>query len=179
MEIENKIEKKLKLKAKSGRSLTEFSNNNIKVVFRVYTGDYAVPDAIYISGSHEQLGQMVPNKIKMYDDGTHGDQIAGDNVWSYIEEFGMGEDIYYIYTNSGQYNKWNGLDVIGLRHINAKAVINERILYAQIDTFGKIYMKADPWHTNSLGYERIARAIINNLKTLDNFKKFIKQSYLN
>jgi len=32
-------------------------------------------------------------------------------------------------------------------------------VYPPIDTFGKIYMQADNWHTDAVGYDLIGRAV--------------------
>ncbi len=35
-----------------------------------------------VDAATQALGNWVPNKVPMYDDGTHGDSIAGDGIWS-------------------------------------------------------------------------------------------------
>jgi hypothetical protein len=35
-----------------------------------------------VDAATQAMGNWVPNKVPMYDDGTHGDSIAGDGVWS-------------------------------------------------------------------------------------------------
>jgi hypothetical protein len=64
---------------------------------------------MYIVGNHPKLGKLVPNKVAMYDDGTHGDQTAGDHVWSYSATFAPGTKLSYVYSNSGEEDKWEGL----------------------------------------------------------------------
>src|SRR5262249_44226793 len=48
------------------------------VVFRVSQG----AQRMYISGSPPSLNSFQPNTLSMYDDGTHGDEVAGDKIWS-------------------------------------------------------------------------------------------------
>ncbi len=35
-----------------------------------------------VDAATQALGNWVPNQVPMYDDGTHGDSIAGDGIWS-------------------------------------------------------------------------------------------------
>src|SRR5262249_38317169 len=78
--IERDLERTLKLEpggsARAGRS-----DDEVEVVFRVSLGARSVERGVFIVGADPQLGGLVPNKVRMYDDGTHGDQRAGDHVW--------------------------------------------------------------------------------------------------
>jgi len=138
--------------------------NDVEVVFRVYTGDIPVPKGVYIVGPHPNLGSLVPNRVAMYDDGTHGDQKAGDKVWSYTATFPQGTDVLYMYTNSGQEGKWDGLDVPAIREFSAQTQENEERVYNPIESFGRLYMQADGWHTNAEGYQLMAHALVDVLK---------------
>ena len=72
------------------------------VVFRVYEGGYPVPQQLSIVGNHPALGNFVPNTIAMHDDGTNGDEHAGDHVWSYRAMMPAGDSrSATCYTNSG------------------------------------------------------------------------------
>lgn len=158
--IEEELEKKLALvpdkhSARSG-------NDEVEVVFRVYSEGYPVPEAMYIVGNHSKLGNA-PNQIRMYDDGTHGDQRAGDRVWSYAARFPSGTDLFYVYTNSGREGKWEGLDLPAIRGFKV-AGRKERTIYRPIESFGKLTMQADNWHTNAEGYDLIANALLRTLK---------------
>jgi hypothetical protein len=100
----------------------------------------------------------------MYDDGTHGDQRAGDRVWSYSASFRPGTKLFYVYTNSGEEGRWEGLDLPAIRTFAVDAGTTAGKVYAPIESFGKLYMHADNWHTNAAGYELIARALLDVLK---------------
>jgi alpha-amylase/alpha-mannosidase (GH57 family) len=65
-----------------------------------------VPRAICIAGNAPALASWIPNAVKMYDDGTHGDLTAGDGIWSLALDFPVGEEIQYKYTNSGVKGQW-------------------------------------------------------------------------
>ena len=129
-----------------------------------------------ITGSHTRLGNLEPNKLAMYDDGTHGDQKAGDKVWSYSVSLPLGSTVYYVYTNSGKSGKWEGLDVPYIRSFAVEAKNGEKKLYTPVESFGRIYMQADPWHTNAVGYELIARALLATLKENEQVKDYLRQS---
>ncbi len=90
--VEEDLERKLDLRPHPAGQPTV--TDKVEVIFRVYLGNRPVPEAVYIVGAHPELGGGVPNKIAMYDDGTHGDQKAGDSVWSYSAALSPGERIF-------------------------------------------------------------------------------------
>jgi len=167
---EQGIETKLGLEPQKTFTNGAVSSNN-EVVFRVYTGNRPVPETLYIAGPYSQLGDSIPNRVRMYDDGTHGDQVAGDKVWSFTASLPPETEIAYLYTNSGQEGKWEGLDVPHIRTVRTGTQPGK--FYAPIDTFGKIYMQADSWHTNAAGYELIANAVFESLKKDENFDRYV------
>jgi lysophospholipase L1-like esterase len=172
--IEEALEEKLDLRAPRARQA--LATGEVEVIFRVHLGSRAVPKVVSIVGAHPKLGDMAPNKVAMYDDGTHGDQRAGDNVWSYTATFSPGERLFYVYTNSGKESQWEGLDVPWIRSFTAEAKNNEEKVYRPIESFGKIYMLADGWHTNAAGYELIAKALLEKLKKEDTgVKRYLRQ----
>jgi hypothetical protein len=129
---------------------------------------------MYIVENHPKLGKLVPNKVAMY--GTHGDQTAGDHVWSYSATFAPGTKLSYVYSNSGEEDKWEGLDVPYTRTFTVQAKNGEETVYRPIESFGKIYMRADPWHTNAVGYQLIARALLDTLKKNDQVKDYLRRA---
>ncbi|MBT8398953.1 MAG: SGNH/GDSL hydrolase family protein [Rhodothermia bacterium] len=141
----------------------ESPDDKVAIVFRAFAGEYDVADALYISGSDSSLGSATPNVVRMYDDGTHGDQVAGDRVWSLSRTFDEGRRIYYVYTNSGQEGHWENVDVPELRSVRVGRDGGRG--YLPIESFGKIYMQADGWHTDGAGYRLIAEEIASTLRT--------------
>jgi lysophospholipase L1-like esterase len=170
--IEEELEAKLSLRPH--RAPRVIANNEIEVIFRVYLGEHPVPKAVYIVGAHPKLGDLVPNKVVMYDDGTHGDHRAGDNVWSYSATFPPGTNLLYVYTNSGKEGKWEGLDVPYIRRFKVEVEENKRHVYRPVESFGKIYMQADAWHTNADGYEIIAKALLEVLKRNEKLRAYLR-----
>lgn len=77
-----------------------------EVLFTVDARSVTVKDAIYIAGNRRELGEWTPNVVRMYDDGTHGDAIPADGVWSLTLKFPVSVTIQYKYTNSGQIGEW-------------------------------------------------------------------------
>jgi lysophospholipase L1-like esterase len=150
------------------------SKRAVDIVFRVSAGRSPVSKALYIAGNHSSLGDTVPNRVALHDDGTHGDQRAGDGVWSYKVGFEPGTRFFYVYTNSGREGQWEGVDVPELRHFIVPAATGAT-LYRPIETFGAFPFQADGWHTNSDGYELIARAIVDVLGKYDNVRQHLRR----
>jgi lysophospholipase L1-like esterase len=162
--IERDLEESLHLHAHvaSARAAVETvsaSPQTTTVVFRVTAGDNAVPTALSIVGDDPELGNLAPNTVVMRDDGREGDERAGDGVWSLTTHLRAGRSIHYVYTNSGGRGRWEGLDVPHLRSLVVPASAGDGPAYLPIETFGRVYMQADDWHTDSHGYDLIARAV--------------------
>jgi lysophospholipase L1-like esterase len=137
-----------------------------RVVFRVSRGRYPVPRALSIAGTDRQLGDATPNTILMHDDGTEGDERAGDGVWSLSAAFAAGARVSYVYTNSGAAGRWEGLDVPHIRTLVVPASRGGAPVYLPIETFGRLYMQADDWHTDAQGYDLIARSAADAIARL-------------
>jgi hypothetical protein len=112
-----------------------------------------------IVGADAKLGNLTPNAVLMHDDGVGGDQRAGDGVWSYAASFPAGTRLSYVYTNSGARGRWEGLDVPSIRHVIVPASTDGRPMLLTIETFGRLYLQADNWHTDATGYDLIAHAV--------------------
>ncbi len=175
-EIEETLEEELGLHPETKLTQSVHPNGELEVIFRVYVDAYPMPDKMYITGNAESLDNLTPNKIAMYDDGTHGDQRVGDRVWSYSAKFPPDAEIYYLYTNSGKENAWKGLDVPDIRYIKAEAQDKEQVVYAPIDSFGRMYLKADPWHTDAEGNRLFAEAIVQKLTESKTFQSYMARN---
>jgi len=133
----------------------------VSVVFRVAQGAFPVARALSIVGTDPQLGALVPNAMAMHDDGAGGDQRAGDGVWSLAASFAPGTRLSYVYTSSGARGQWEGLDVPDIRSVVVPESPDGRPVYLPIETFGRVYMQADDWHTDAVGYDLIGHAVAN------------------
>jgi len=136
----------------------------VPVVFRVFQGRVPVPKQLSIAGNDPALGDRSPNTVLMHDDGTSGDEHAGDQVWSYRAILPAGTRVRYVYTNSGAPGRWEGLDLPHVREVLVVAQPGDGPMYLPVETFGRLYMQADNWHTDALGYDLIARAVVKALK---------------
>jgi lysophospholipase L1-like esterase len=130
------------------------AGDGARVVFRLVLGERAGPASI--TGADPQLGSYAPNTALLHDDGTHGDERAGDGVWSLEATFPRGARVFYVYTAGGRRGAWEGLDVPQIRGLRVPDVA---VVYRPIETFGRIYMQADSWHTNAEGNAMIASAL--------------------
>ncbi|HKF69044.1 MAG TPA: carbohydrate-binding module family 20 domain-containing protein, partial [Vicinamibacterales bacterium] len=135
------------------------------VIFRVFEGAYPVPRQLSIVGNQPPLGNLAPNTVSMRDDGKEGDEHASDRVWSYRATFPSGTRLRYVYTNSGQAGQWEGLDVPHVRELQVPPSPDGQPVYLSVESFGRIYMQADNWHTDAVGYDLIARAVVDTLKS--------------
>jgi len=128
----------------------------IDVLFRVSQGTAQVSQRMYISGSHPSLNSFQPNTLAMYDDGTHGDEVAGDKIWSLRVRLPSNSKVLYTYTNSGDAGVWNGLDIPIVRQVLPGRFLNGIL---PLDEFGTAEMHADPWHTNAEGNSIVAKEL--------------------
>ena len=85
--------------------------------------------------------------------------------------FPPGQKVFYVYTNSGEQGLWQNTDVPKVRSFTVAATAGRT--YRPIDSFGKIYLQADGFHTNARGYELMAQAIRDALIQSDKFKSFV------
>jgi lysophospholipase L1-like esterase len=159
--IERGMEAQFMLAAASSppASTSAAATTAVPVVFRVFENHYPVPKHLSIVGNHPSLGGFSPNTIAMRDDGMNGDEHAGDHVWSYRAMLPAGSRIRYVYTNSGAPGKWEGLDLPHVRELQVNAQPDGGPMYLPVESFGRLYMQADNWHTDARGYDLIARAI--------------------
>ncbi|RLB58744.1 MAG: hypothetical protein DRI34_03960 [Deltaproteobacteria bacterium] len=85
----------------------------------------------------QQLGAWIPNKIPMYDDGTHGDEKAGDGVWTTTFSLPEGLRIGYKYTWGRQGENWGGTEEWpGNRRLLEIVDVNGDGVVARYDNFG-------------------------------------------
>ena len=131
-------------------------DRGVDVVFRVSQGKSQVPQAIYIAGSDPALGSFEPNTIRMYDDGTHGDEVTGDGVWSVRVKLTANNTVLYTFTNSGAHGVWNGLDTPLVRQVDPGDFLSGIL---PLDEFGTADMHGDPWHTDSEGNSIVAKSL--------------------
>ena len=166
-EIEQDIERSRGLEPPSSRnaSSTGSDQDSTEVVFRVFAGDQSVSEALYIAGTDPALGNAIPNVVSLRDDGAGGDQTADDDVWSLAVSLPPGRTVLYVYTNSGEAGRWEGMDVPDLRRLTVPSDAGGGRVYGPIETFGRFYLQADGWHTDAAGYTLIAEAVLEVIRS--------------
>ncbi len=80
-----------------------------------FTGGVHPDDLLPISQDersriHRMLGAWVPNVIRMYDDGTNGDLVAGDGIWTIVFDLPVGLRMGYKYTYGPDRHPWGGTE---------------------------------------------------------------------
>ncbi len=77
-------------------------------------------------------------EYRLYDDGTHGDKAADDNIWTIEIELPAGAVVEYKFTNSGAEGSWNpGEEFPGVNR-KIKVEKNDSGIMILLDKFGKI-----------------------------------------
>jgi alpha-amylase/alpha-mannosidase (GH57 family) len=108
----------------------------VSVIFQCDASAIHVPNSVYIVGNIAPLGNWIPNKVRLHDNGTHADIHAGDGTWSLEVRVPRGTKIDYKYTNSGKEGEWG--DCEEFPSINRTVVIDkqpgERLVL--LDRFG-------------------------------------------
>jgi lysophospholipase L1-like esterase len=162
--IERSLEERFRLQpARSSPAAVSASGGRTTVIFRVYEGAYPVPRQLSIVSNQPQLGNFSPNTIPMRDDGMEGDEHGGDRVWSYRVTLPVGTRVRYVYTNSGAPGRWEGLDLPHIREVEVPPSPDGQPVYLPVESFGRIYMQADNWHTDAVGYDLIGHAVADAL----------------
>jgi len=65
----------------------------------------------------------------------------------------------------GTPGQWEGLDVPHIRRVDVPPAADGRAVYLPIETFGRVYMQGDDWHTDAVGYDAIAHAVARAIRT--------------
>ena len=126
------------LEKPSQGTMAQSQEDLVTVVFQCDASGMYVRKSIYIAGNHEKLGSWIPNIARLYNDGSHGDVTAYDNIWTIELQLPVGAEIEYKYTNSGAEGSWNpGEEFPYLnRKINVEKTETGKIIL--LDRFGTI-----------------------------------------
>ncbi len=73
-----------------------------------FVGWVHTESAIQDPAANTALGASVPNQVFMYDDGTHGDEVAGDGIWTVSFSLPRGIRVGYKYTWGFRGQVWTG-----------------------------------------------------------------------
>lgn len=119
-------------------TMEQSQSDLVTVVFQCDARGMYVRKSLYLVGNHEELGNWIPNKVRLYDDGNYGDKVIGDNIWTIELSLPVGAEIEYKFTNSGAEGNWNpGEEFPGInRKIRVERTEAGKMLL--LDRFGKI-----------------------------------------
>jgi lysophospholipase L1-like esterase len=103
---------------------------------------------------------------ELRDDGTAGDEIGGDGVWSGRITIAA-DELLYRYSRDGT-SELLPLPPLPSTQVNRKRTVRgETIL--PVEVFGDLYLKAERMHPNAEGQQMIADGILEILPTLQSF----------
>ncbi len=99
--------------------------------------DSPVQDLEYNEPMGSGSGSWTPNQIPMFDDGTNGDEVAGDNIWTLTLDLPRGARIGYKYTWGQQGQLWTGTEewpgnqrILEIEDINGDNFVRRRDNFA-------------------------------------------------
>lgn len=105
-----------------------------------------------IDASMGNRGGWVPNIIPMFDDGTNGDVVAGDNIWTVYFDLPRGARIGYKYTWGQQGDLWTGNEEWpGNQHILEIIDVNGDNFVYRRDNYGDEASNKDKVNLNRRG----------------------------
>lgn len=99
-----------------------------------------------------------PKNVPLHDDGTGGDQVAGDGVWSGWVSASRGKQIWYEYletVDSSVVPEYREINMGAPRLRAMDGAGND-----DIDTFGEVYLHSDTAHPDEEGHQLIAKVLL-------------------
>jgi alpha-amylase/alpha-mannosidase (GH57 family) len=126
-----------KRQQQSGGGVMAQGAHKVKVKFVCDASAVAVPKAIYITGNLPEIGPWQPNVVPLFDDGTHGDAVAGDKRWTLDVEIAAGTEVQYKYTNSGAPGVWVPSEEFSSTNRAFTVTESEKGFILRADVFGK------------------------------------------
>jgi hypothetical protein len=132
------------------------------VLFRVLTP----PGASSVRVDGKTVMAQTAFGTELRDDGTAGDEVAGDGVWS-GRIVTIGDQLEYRYSRDGV-AELHPLPPLPSTQVDRKrTVAGDSVL--PVEVFGDLYLKAERMHPNAEGQELIAQRILQVLPTLQSF----------
>ena len=148
----------------------------IALVLRVDMSTVSPGKRPYVMGNAKQLGEFTPNYVGLYDDGSNGDQRAGDGVWSRRFQFSRPQILTYAFTDGTEEGQWTGLENYRLRAFALRQAQRGRTVYAPIAKFGIQTLRSDSSHPDALGHLAIATAIADAVRKVESFQTRHKEA---
>jgi lysophospholipase L1-like esterase len=151
---------------------TRTKHSTVDAVFRVDMSSEPSGRRAYVMGNDPVLGGFVPNTMPLYDDGTHGDQRAGDGVWSRTFSFDGSRLLTYAFSDGSERGAWQGLENYRLRAIALRPADLGRVVYLPIAQFGRQPLRSDSSHPDAEGHRAIAQTLADAVRTSKPFVAF-------
>jgi hypothetical protein len=123
-------------RSSEGGTMARSSAGEREVLFLCNARGLRVPGALFIAGSHVALGNWNPNVVSLRDDGTLGDEVAGDGIWTLRVKLPASQEVQYKYTNSGKPGLWTPGEEFSSRNRSIRIEPGEKPMIIR-DTFGK------------------------------------------
>ena len=148
----------------------------VTVVLRVDMASESPGRQVFVMGNARQLGSFTPNGVPLFDDGTHGDQVAGDGVWSREVVFETAGTLIYMFTDGERAGSWTGLENYRSRVYALHPADVGRRTYLPIAQFGRRLLRSDGYHPDAAGYGGIADALLEAVKQVPAFRRYVEHA---
>jgi lysophospholipase L1-like esterase len=143
------------------------------VTLRVLTGDLVGPFSVRAFAFPDAAAFQIA--APLYDDGTHGDELANDHVASTIVDVPAGVGIvHYRYYADGipEFASPEG----SIPSDDSREVRLQGDMVGPVDVFGQQFLMIDRTHPNSEGHRVIAEGVLQALDSIGSFRKFVGQA---
>jgi lysophospholipase L1-like esterase len=145
----------------------------VTAVFRVDMTGADGPGRPGIMGSDPALGSFTPNLVPLLDDGSHGDQVAGDLVYSRAFSLADVRAVTYAFTNGDRAGEWVGLENYRPRVFGFRDEERGRTVYLPVARFGRQILRSDASHPDADGYALIASGLLRALEQTAAFRSYV------
>jgi len=145
----------------------------VAAVFRVDMSAEGTGRKAYVMGNRPGLATFTPNLIELFDDGTHGDQVANDGVWSRAFRFDRPGKVVYLYTDGDRPDEWTGLESYRPRVFAVHPADLGKRFYLPVARFGRHDLRSDGSHPDAQGYASIGRAVFEALKNRPALRAYV------
>lgn len=175
---EKKAERDREIATKRGLAPTTVPGAADKFVFRVVVE--GTPKEVWMRYRIFPTGKTEIEAL--YDDGTHGDEHAGDGVWSLATSLSPGQKVIYSYSSPDETGKLarefrdtfvvNGFPMMGSP--DRGLIIRPGGTY--IDVYGDFYLHSDPAHPDAPGHRLIAAELRDAILALPAVQRALAKS---
>jgi lysophospholipase L1-like esterase len=165
----------------SGLALSDAANTNRRqmekgawhVIFRVLTGNVVGPFSVEASAFPAAAAFQVD--APLYDDGTHGDDIADDHVASAVVNVPAGVGIVHYLYYADRVPEF--VSPAGAGQSDAhREVRRQADVVRPFDVFGQQFLMIERTHPNADGHRVIAEGVLRAIDSIDSFAKFVGQA---